>query len=147
MLDWRLGAYRRWLTMEEPTWARVSYPKIDFQDIHYYAAPKGITGPKSLDEVDPALLEMYEKLGVPLKERELLAGVEQPRVAVDAVIDSVSVATTFQDELKALGIIFCSISEAIREHPELVQKYLGSVVPTSDKFYATLKARAAFITS
>jgi Fe-S cluster assembly protein SufB len=140
MLEWRLNAYRRWLTMSEPTWARVRYPKIDFQAIRYYAAPKGTKGPKSLDEVDPALLEMYEKLGVPLKERELLAGVEQPKVAVDAVIDSVSVVTTFQDELLKQGIIFCSISEAIRNHPELVQQYLGSVVPVSDNFYAALNS-------
>src|ERR1041385_6631526 len=124
MLQWRLGAYRRWLTMTEPTWAKVHYPKIDFQDMYYYAAPKGSNKPKSLDEVDPALLEMYEKLGVPLKERELLAGVEQPKVAVDAVIDSVSVATTFREELNKMGIIFCSISEAIREYPDLVKQYL-----------------------
>lgn len=116
MLEWRLEAYKRWLTMTEPNWAKVHYPKIDFQAIRYYAAPKSQSGPKSLDEVDPALLEMYEKLGVPLKERELLAGVEQPKVAVDAVIDSVSVVTTFKDELAKQGIIFCSISEAIREH-------------------------------
>jgi Fe-S cluster assembly protein SufB len=140
MLEWRLDACRRWLTMDEPTWARVHYPKIDFQDMYYYAAPKNANRPKSLDEVDPALLEMYEKLGVPLKERELLAGVDQPRVAVDAVIGSVSVATTFQDERKALGIIFCSISEAIREHPDLVKQYLGSVVPPSDNYYATLNS-------
>jgi Fe-S cluster assembly protein SufB len=141
MLEWRLDAYRRWLTMDEPTWARVHYPKIDFQDMYYYSAPKGANRPKSLDEVDPALLEMYEKLGVPLKERELLAGVEQPaRVAVDAVIDSVSVATTFRDELNKMGIIFCSISEAIREYPDLVKQYLGSVVPPSDNYYATLNS-------
>ena len=115
MLEWRLDAYKRWLTLEEPTWAKVKYPKIDFQDMYYYSAPKSTNRPKSLDEVDPALLEMYEKLGVPLKERELLAGVEQPKVAVDAVIDSVSVATTFRAELNKMGIIFCSISEAIRE--------------------------------
>lgn len=140
MLEWRLDAYRRWLTMDEPSWARVHYPEIDFQDMYYYAAPKGTNRPKSLDEVDPALLEMYEKLGVPLKEREILAGVEQPKVAVDAVIDSVSVATTFRDELRRMGIIFCSISEAIREHPELVRQYLGTVVPPSDNFYATLNS-------
>jgi Fe-S cluster assembly protein SufB len=140
MLEWRLDAYRRWLTMDEPNWARVHYPKIDFQDMYYYSAPKGANRPKSLDEVDPALLEMYEKLGVPLKERELLAGVEQPRVAVDAVIDSVSVATTFRDELNKMGIIFCSISEAIREYPDLVRQYLGSVVPPSDNYYATLNS-------
>ena len=140
MLEWRLDAYKRWLTMTEPNWAKVHYPKIDFQSIRYYSAPKGTSGPKSLDEVDPALLEMYEKLGVPLKERELLAGVEQPKVAVDAVIDSVSVVTTFKDELAKQGIIFCSISEAIREHPELVKQYLGSVVPVSDNYYATLNS-------
>jgi Fe-S cluster assembly protein SufB len=140
MLEWRLDAYRRWLTMDEPTWARVHYPKIDFQDMYYYSAPKSSNRPKSLDEVDPALLEMYEKLGVPLKERELLAGVEQPKVAVDAVIDSVSVATTFRAELNKMGIIFCSISEAIREYPDLVKQYLGSVVPPSDNYYATLNS-------
>jgi len=156
MLEWRLGAYRRWLTLEEPTWARVSYPKIDFQDIHYYAAPKGQTGPTSLDEVDPELLKVYEKLGIPLKEQEILAGVQKPavngdgeandnvyasgRVAVDAVFDSVSVVTTFKEELAKAGVIFCSISEAIREHPEIVKKYLGSVVPTTDNFYATLNS-------
>jgi Fe-S cluster assembly protein SufB len=158
MLEWRLGAFRRWLTMEEPNWARVSYPKIDFQDISYYAAPKNFGGPKSLDEVDPELLKTYEKLGIPLKEQEILAGVRKQgepseldenlednvyqsgRVAVDAVFDSVSVVTTFRKELAAAGVIFCSISEAIREHPELVKKYLGSVVPTSDNFYATLNS-------
>jgi len=140
MLESRLDAYRRWLTMTEPNWARVHYPKIDFQDMYYYAAPKNAPRPKSLADVDPALLDMYEKLGVPLKEREILAGVEQPKVAVDAVIDSVSVATTFRDELNKMGIIFCSISEAIREYPELVKQYLGSVVPVSDNFYATLNS-------
>jgi Fe-S cluster assembly protein SufB len=140
MLQWRLDAYRRWLTMDEPSWAKVHYPKIDFQDMYYYAAPKGANRPKSLDEVDPALIEMYDRLGVPLIEREALAGIERPRVAVDAVIDSVSVATTFQEELEKQGIIFCSISEAIRNHPELVQKYLGSVVPVSDNYYATLNS-------
>jgi Fe-S cluster assembly protein SufB len=154
MLEWRLGAFRRWLTLEEPTWARVSYPKIDFQDIHYYAAPKNQSGPKSLDEVDPELLRVYEKLGIPLREQEILAGVEKDadgegandnvyksgRVAVDAVFDSVSVVTTFKEELAKAGVIFCSISEAIREHPELVQKYLGSVVPTTDNYYATLNS-------
>src|SRR5690606_19237159 len=153
MLEWRLGAYRRWLTMEEPTWARVEYPKIDFQDLHYFAAPKGITGPMSLDEVDPELLRTYEKLGIPLREQEILAGVQKPannatsdnvyasgRVAVDAVFDSVSVVTTFREELAKAGVIFCSISEAIREHPELVQKYLGSVVPVTDNYYATLNS-------
>ncbi|MCL4148331.1 UNVERIFIED_CONTAM: hypothetical protein GTU68_047726 [Idotea baltica] len=140
MLEWRLDAYRRWKTMEEPTWARVDYPKIDFEDLHYYAAPKSTPGPKSLDEVDPELLETYKKLGIPLNEQAVLAGVEGARVAVDAVFDSVSVVTTFKDELAKSGVIFCSISEAVREHPELVKKYLGSVVPTSDNFYATLNA-------
>ena len=157
MLEWRLEAYRRWLTMEEPTWARVDYPKIDFQEIYYYAAPKNQSGPKSLDEVDPELLKVYEKLGIPLKEQEILAGVQKApaddedgaandnvyksgRVAVDAVFDSVSVVTTFKEELAKAGVIFCSISEAIREHPELVKKYLGSVVPVSDNFFATLNS-------
>jgi Fe-S cluster assembly protein SufB len=137
MLEWRLDAYRRWLTMEEPNWARVDYPEIDFNDIHYYAAPKGVSGPKSLAEVDPEILKAYEKLGIPLHEQEILAGV-QPKIAVDAVFDSVSVVTTFKEELKKAGVIFMSISEAIREHPELVSAYLGSVVPTTDNFYATL---------
>src|SRR3569833_3214399 len=140
MLERRLEAYRRWLTMDEPNWARVHYPKIDFQDMYYYAAPKNSPRPKSLADVDPALLEMYEKLGVPLKEREILAGVEQPKVAVDAVIDSVSVATTFRDELNKLGIIFCSITEAIQKYPDLVKQYLGSVVPPSDNYFATLNS-------
>ncbi len=143
MLDWRLEALQRWQTMEEPTWARVSYPKIDFQALSYYAAPKTTPGPKSLDEVDPELLKTYEKLGIPLREREILAGVEgasAPRVAVDAVFDSVSVVTTFKTELAKAGVIFCSISEALREHPELVRKYLGSVVPVSDNYYATLNS-------
>ncbi|MGN6284837.1 MAG: Fe-S cluster assembly protein SufB [Afipia sp.] len=158
MLEWRLEAYRRWLTMQEPTWARVDYPKIDYQDLYYYAAPKQFTAPKSLDEVDPEILKTYEKLGIPLKEQEILAGVRKQgepsqldeesigvdfssgRVAVDAVFDSVSVATTFQAELKKAGVIFMPISEAIREHPELVKKYLGTVVPTSDNFFATLNS-------
>ncbi len=142
LLDWRLDAFRRWQTMTEPTWARVDYPKIDFQDLHYYAAPKKTPGPKSLDEVDPELLATYEKLGIPLREQEILAGVEngERRVAVDAVFDSVSVVTTFRAELAKHGVIFCSISEAVREHPELVKQYLGSVVPTSDNFYATLNS-------
>ena len=122
MLEWRLGAYRRWLTMTEPTWAKLNYPKIDFQDIYYYAAPKLTPGPKSLDEVDPELLATYEKLGIPLREREVLAGVEGARVAVDAVFDSVSVVTTFKEELGKAGVIFCSISEAIRDHPETRQE-------------------------
>ncbi|MCC7252644.1 MAG: Fe-S cluster assembly protein SufB, partial [Hyphomicrobium sp.] len=120
MLDWRLEAYARWRNMVEPTWAKVSYPKIDFENLYYYAAPKGTDGPKSLDEVDPELLATYEKLGIPLKEQAVLAGVQGARVAVDAVFDSVSVVTTFKDELAKAGVIFCSISEAIREHPELV---------------------------
>jgi Fe-S cluster assembly protein SufB len=140
MLEWRFGAYRRWLTLTEPTWAKLKYPKIDFQDIYYYAAPKKTPGPKSLDEVDPELLATYEKLGIPLREREVLAGVEGARVAVDAVFDSVSVVTTFKEELGRAGVIFCSISEAIRDYPELVRKYLGSVVPVTDNFYATLNS-------
>ena len=134
MLDWRLAAYRRWLELKEPDWAMVDYPTIDFQDQYYYARPKSMEEkPKSLDDVYPKLLETYKKLGIPLKEQALLAGVEAPegerRVAVDAVFDSVSVGTTFQAELRKAGVIFCSISEAIHEHPELVRKYLGSVVP------------------
>jgi Fe-S cluster assembly protein SufB len=145
MLDWRLAAYRRWLELKEPEWAMVDYPTIDFQDQYYYARPKSMEEkPKSLDDVDPKLLETYKKLGIPLKEQALLAGVEAPegerRVAVDAVFDSVSVGTTFQAELRKAGVIFCSISEAIREHPELVRKYLGSVVPVSDNYYATLNS-------
>jgi Fe-S cluster assembly protein SufB len=140
MLEWRLEAYRRWQNVDEPTWARVKHPKIDFQDLHYYAAPKSMSGPKSLDEVDPELLKTYEKLGIPLREREVLAGVQGAKVAVDAVFDSVSVVTTFKDELAKAGVIFCSISEAIREHPELVKKYLGSVVPQGDNFYAALNS-------
>ena len=131
LTDWRLKAYHHWATMKTPTWAKVHYPPIDYQDISYYAAPK--EGPKSLDEVDPQLLETYEKLGIPLHERAALAG-----VAVDAVFDSVSVATTFKDKLAEAGVIFCSISDAVQEHPELVQKYLGTVVPYTDNFYATL---------
>jgi len=140
MLEWRLEAYRRWLTLEEPTWARVDYPKIDFNDLYYYAAPKNQSGPKSIDEVDPELLKMYEKLGIPLREQEILAGVQTSKIAVDAVFDSVSVVTTFKEELKKAGVIFMSISEAIREHPELVKKYLGTVVPTTDNYYATLNS-------
>ncbi|WP_349360837.1 Fe-S cluster assembly protein SufB [Stappia sp.] len=141
MLEWRLDAYRRWLTMTEPTWARVEYPKIDFNDIYYYAAPKTAEAPKSLDEVDPELLETYEKLGIPLREQEILAGVApENRVAVDAVFDSVSVVTTFKEELKKAGVIFCSISEALQEYPELVKKYIGSVVPVTDNYYATLNS-------
>ena len=145
MLDWRLKAYRRWLEMKEPRWAMLTYPEIDYQDQYYYARPKSMAEkPKSLDEVDPKLLATYAKLGIPLKEQALLAGVEAPegerKVAVDAVFDSVSVGTTFKEELKKAGVIFCSISEAIREYPELVQKYLGSVVPQSDNFFATLNS-------
>ena len=136
MLEWRLKAYRQWLRMKEPTWANVHYPPIDYQQISYYSAPKtNKDGPKSLDEVDPELLATYEKLGIPLRERELLAG-----VAVDAVFDSVSVATTFKEKLSELGIIFCSFSEAVQNHPELVRKYLGTVVPHSDNFFAALNA-------
>jgi Fe-S cluster assembly protein SufB len=141
MLQWRLDAFERWLTLEEPTWALVHYPPIDYQAARYYAAPKAGSKYKSLDEVDPEILETYKKLGIPLKEQEVLLGVEgAPKVAVDAVFDSVSVVTTFKKELAAAGVIFCSMSEAVREHPELVKKYLGSVVPTSDNFFATLNS-------
>jgi Fe-S cluster assembly protein SufB len=145
MLDWRLAAYRRWVLMTEPTWAMVNYPAIDYQDQYYYAKPKSMAvKPKSLDEVDPKLLATYEKLGIPLKEQMLLAGVEVPegerRVAVDAVFDSVSLGTTFKAELAKAGVIFCSISEAVREHPDLVKQYIGSVVPQSDNFFATLNS-------
>src|SRR5688500_4482624 len=133
MLEWRLKAYRHWLTMKEPHWANAQYPPIDYQAISYYAAPKA--GPKSLDEIDPEILRTYEKLGIPLKEQAVLAG-----VAVDAVFDSVSVATTFKAKLREAGIIFCSMSEAVQEHPELVREYLGSVVPYSDNFFATLNS-------
>ena len=138
MLDWRLDAYRRWKTMDEPQWARVHYPKIDFNDSYYYAAPKKNAAPKTLDDVDPAILDTYKKLGIPLREQEILAGVQTSKVAVDAVFDSVSVVTTFKEELKKAGVIFCSISEAIKDHPDLVKKYLGSVVPVTDNYYATL---------
>ncbi|WP_431299818.1 Fe-S cluster assembly protein SufB [Tabrizicola sp. BL-A-41-H6] len=145
LLDWRLAAYRRWLQMEEPTWAMVNYPTIDYQDQYYYAKPKSMAvKPKSLDDVDPKLLATYAKLGIPLKEQMLLAGVEgsdEPRkVAVDAVFDSVSLGTTFKAELAKAGVIFCSISEAVREHPDLVKQYLGTVVPQSDNFFATLNS-------
>ena len=141
LLEWRLKAYRHWLTMEEPDWQKVAFAPIDYQDAYYYAAPKLTDKPKSLDEVDPKLLETYEKLGIPLKEQEVLAGVEgAPKVAVDAVFDSVSVATTYKAKLEEIGVIFCSISEAVQDHPDLVQKYLGSVVPYSDNFYATLNS-------
>jgi Fe-S cluster assembly protein SufB len=136
LLEWRLKAYRHWLSMREPQWANVHFPAIDYQDMIYYAAPKSKKdAPKSLDEVDPELLKTYEKLGIPLKERELLAG-----VAVDAVFDSVSVATTFKEKLMDMGIIFGSFSEAVQQHPDLVRQYLGSVVPTTDNFYAALNS-------
>ena len=136
MLEWRLKAFTRWQTMREPSWAHVHYPPIDFQAISYYAAPKSAKdGPQSLDEVDPKLLETYEKLGIPLEEQKILAG-----VAVDMVFDSVSVHTTFRDKLAEAGVIFCSFSEAVREHPELIKKYLGSVVPVSDNYYAALNS-------
>ena len=136
MLEWRLEAFRHWLTCKEPKWSSVHYPKIDFQDISYYSAPKNLKdGPKSLSEVDPELLRTYEKLGIPLQEQEFLAG-----VAVDAVFDSVSVATTFKAKLAEKGVIFCPFSEAVHEHPELIQKYLGSVVPYRDNFYAALNS-------
>jgi Fe-S cluster assembly protein SufB len=154
MTEWRLAAFARWQQMDEPTWAMVHYPPIDYQDQYYYARPKSFDKrPKSLDEVDPALLATYEKLGIPLKEQMILAGVEATdaegeaavpaagrKVAVDAVFDSVSVGTTFQKELEKAGVIFCPISEAIRKHPDLVRKYLGSVVPVSDNFFATLNS-------
>ena len=145
LLDWRLAAYRRWVRMEEPRWAMLDYPEIDYQDQYYYARPKSMADkPKSLAEVDPKLLATYAKLGIPLKEQMVLAGVEgaaePPRVAVDAVFDSVSVGTTFKAELARAGVIFCAISEAVREHPDLVRRYLGSVVPPSDNFFATLNS-------
>ncbi len=141
LLDWRLEAFRRWTQMEEPTWAMVRYPPIDYQDAHYYAAPKGGAKYKSLDEVPQEILDTYAKLGIPLKEQETLLGVEgAPKVAVDAVFDSVSVATTFREELAKAGVIFMSISEAVREHPDLVRQYLGSVVPATDNFFATLNS-------
>ncbi|WP_135210087.1 Fe-S cluster assembly protein SufB [Vitreimonas flagellata] len=141
MLQWRLEAFQRWQTMEEPNWALVNYPPIDYQAARYYAAPKSGAKYKSLDDIDPEILETYKKLGIPLKEAEVLLGVEgAPRVAVDAVFDSVSVVTTFKDELAKAGVIFCPMSEAVREHPELVKKYLGSVVPTTDNFFATLNS-------
>jgi Fe-S cluster assembly protein SufB len=150
LLDWRLAAYAVWLKMTEPEWAMLNHPPIDYQDLHYYAAPKKKAGPKSLDEVDPELLRTYEKLGIPLRERAILAGVEgadgapadgdRPQVAMDAVFDSVSVATTFKSTLAKAGVIFCPISEAVQEHPELVRKYLGSVVPTNDNYFAALNS-------
>ena len=149
MTDWRLSAYRRWSQLEEPTWAMVNYPEIDYQDLYYFAQPKSMVDkPKSLDDVDPKLLATYAKLGIPLKEQMILAGVEGAenapaegrQVAVDAVFDSVSLGTTFQEELAKAGVIFCSIGEAIENHPELVKKYLGSVVPITDNFFATLNS-------
>ena len=135
MLEWRLAAYRRWVQMKEPNWARVHYPKIDYQNAYYYAAPKNTPLKQSLDEVDPKLLETYNKLGIPLNEQMALAG-----VAVDAVFDSVSVATTFKAKLNEAGVIFCPFSEAVRDHPELVKKYLGTVVPVTDNYFATLNS-------
>jgi Fe-S cluster assembly protein SufB len=152
MLAWRLEAYKRWLTMREPTWARVKFNPIDYQDLYYYSAPKKKDGPRSLDEIDPEILATYEKLGIPLREREALLGIQKAdsgdgeggsgygRVAVDAVFDSVSVATTFQEELARAGVLFMPISEALQKHPELVRKYLGTVVPVSDNFFATLNS-------
>ena len=135
LLDWRLESYKRWLKMDEPEWASVHYPKIDYQDSYYFSAPKESEKPKSLDEVDPKLIETYNKLGIPLKEQEWLAG-----VAVDAVFDSVSLGTTFKEKLKEEGVIFCSFSEAVKEYPDIVKKYLGTVVPNSDNFFATLNS-------
>jgi Fe-S cluster assembly protein SufB len=152
MLAWRLDAYKRWLTMSEPKWAKVKFPPIDYQNIYYYAAPKKKDGPKSLDEIDPEILKTYDKLGIPLREREILLGVQKAdgedsegergygRVAVDAVFDSVSVATTFKAELAKAGVLFMPISEALQTYPDLVKKYLGTVVPISDNFYATLNS-------
>jgi len=140
LLDWRLAAFRAWRLMTEPNWAKVNVAPIDYQAATYYSAPKQSSGPTSLDEVDPELLAMYEKLGIPLKERAALAGVELAGVAVDAVFDSVSVATTFKKELGELGIIFCSFGEAVKEHPDLVRRYLGSVVPQNDNFFAALNS-------
>jgi Fe-S cluster assembly protein SufB len=145
LTEWRLEAYRRWLTLQEPKWANVKYPKIDFQELYYYSAPKSMDGPRTLAEVDPELLRTYERLGIPLSEQKVLAGVDGARidggrVAVDAVFDSVSVVTTFKEELAKSGVIFTSVSEAVKTHPELVRKYLGSVVPITDNFYATLNS-------
>ena len=135
LLDWRLDAYKRWLTMTEPDWSSVRYPSIDYQDSYYYSAPKDSEKLESLDDVDPKLLETYNKLGIPLKEQEWLAG-----VAVDAVFDSVSVGTTFKERLKEDGVIFCSFSEAVKDYPDLIKKYLGSVVPTTDNYFSTLNS-------
>ncbi len=156
LTEWRLEAFRRWKTLAEPDWARVHYPKIDYQDLYYFSAPKSMSGPNSLDEIDPEILATYEKLGIPLKEQEILAGVrkqDEPsqqeldgveyasgKVAVDAIFDSVSIVTTFKEELAKAGVIFMPISEAVREHPDLVKKYLGSVVPVTDNFFATLNS-------
>jgi Fe-S cluster assembly protein SufB len=148
LLEWRLKAYRHWLTMKEPTWANVKYGRIDYQDAYYYSAPKMKKKPKSLDEIDPELRKTYEKLGIPLKEQEILLGVEgadaaagaPPNVAVDAVFDSVSVATTYKAKLKEKGIIFCSFSDAVQEHPDLVRRWMGTVVPYTDNFFATLNS-------
>src|SRR6516165_8912156 len=145
LTEWRLEAYRRWLTLQEPKWANVHDPKIDFQELYYYSAPKSMDGPRTLAEVDPELLRTYERLGIPLSEQKVLAGVDGARidggrVAVDAVFDSVSVVTTFKEELAKSGVIFTSVSEAVKTHPELVRKYLGSVVPITDNFYATLNS-------
>ncbi len=140
LLDWRLAAFTAWKAMPEPHWAKLGYAPIDYQDAFYYASPKKKPGPKSLDEVDPELLRTYEKLGIPLRERALLAGVEGANIAVDAVFDSVSVATTFRDSLAKVGVIFCPISEAIQSHPDLVRQYMGSVVPPSDNFFAALNS-------
>ncbi len=139
LLEWRLKAYKHWLTMTEPEWGKLKYGPIDYQDAYYYAAPKQKKKLGSLDEVDPEILAMYEKLGIPLKEQEMLAGVE-PKIAVDAVFDSVSVATTFKKKLEEIGVIFCSISEAVQKHPDLVREYMGSVVPTSDNYFAALNS-------
>jgi Fe-S cluster assembly protein SufB len=139
LLEWRLKAYRHWLTQTEPSWAHIQHPPIHYQDAYYYAAPTNKKKPNSLDEIDPELLKTYEKLGIPIREQEVLAGVS-PRVAVDAVFDSVSVATTYKKNLEAQGILFCPISEAVQSHPELVKKYLGSVVPITDNFFATLNS-------
>src|SRR5213076_3390152 len=141
MLEWRLKAYHAWLDMEEVTWAKLDIPEIDYQDAYYYAAPKAKPKLASLDELDPEIRRTYEKLGIPIEEQKVLAGVEgAARVAVDAVFDSVSVATTFREELSKAGVIFLSISEAIREYPELVRKYLGSVVPPRDNYFACLNS-------
>ena len=141
LLEWRLAAYRRWLTLREPDWSRVEYPPIKYDEIYYYAAPKNSSGPMSLDDVDPEILKTYEKLGIPLREVEVLEGVQtRSNVAVDAVFDSVSVATTFKAELAKAGVLFMPISEAVHEHPDLVRQYLGSVVPPSDNYFATLNS-------